>query len=82
MTARQNWAKNAELNGSYDVEITFDFNAGTAAVAFDGTTLKEGIVLPKNINNINQFAFFGAGTLGSGKTFDANVGIDRFRHCL
>lgn len=70
--------KNAELNGSYDVEITFDFNAGTAAVAFDGTTLKEGIVLPKNINNINQFAFFGAGTLGSGKTFDANVGIDDF----
>ncbi len=67
-----------ENGGSYDVLISLDFNAGTAAVAFDGTILKEGIALPDNINNMNQFAFFGAGTLGSGRTFDANVGIDDF----
>ena len=67
-----------ENGGSYDVLISLDFNAGTAAVAFDGTMLKEGIALPDNINNMNQFAFFGAGTLGSGRTFDANVGIDDF----
>ena len=67
-----------ENGGAYDVLISLDFNAGTAAVAFDGTILKEGIALPDNINNMNQFAFFGAGTLGSGRTFDANVGIDDF----
>lgn len=67
--------------GKIAVEIEFDFTAGktgTADITIDGTKLAAGVALPANVSKVNQFAFFGAGGLGSGKTFTTDIGIDNF----
>lgn len=67
-----------EKNTSYQVDITFDFLNHTVSAALGGTVIVDQAPIGEFTTKVDEFAFTGAGTLGSGKTFTVDCGIDNF----
>lgn len=75
--SKKETGKTVSNGGVYDVAFTFDFVSHTVKITFEG---EEIVSVPFNEDavKVNQFAFVGAGTLGSGKAFATDMGIDDF----